>query len=395
MSSFSPVNESPAESVQLPAEYLVDGDEWMKFNVGGTMLETMRANIDKLRSSFFAQLLDRGIGDDHAPIDVIYRIDRDPQALQVFFNYGRYGKIVSVPEHISESFLLHEHKFYGMQNTIANAVRTYFVERSKGPMSIQLERVTITELAMDKKYLHHNVYGIIRGTQLCCFTNVLGKGVCYKDVGRFFIYEKPHEKQTALFRTNCWRCKHIVCLADDALIGLEGWCHKCSLCLRCQDILCESSSKRDNVDDPDSYPNGNAIVRKTASAVFVSNTSPNVLTLEPSYKEAVSDEDDDKEVDLRVMITDPLADMALKNKQKGVSGMSSKKFSLIPPEDEGSKLIEPQNNRLKLPKIHASKAVPAGSGISIAKGMRYMRRNTEPAALNIDQFANFLDRGEW
>lgn len=82
-----------------------------------------------------------------------------------------------------------------MQNTSADAIRSYFVERTKGPTSIQLEKVTITELAMDKKYLHHNVYGIIRGTQLCCFTNILGKGVCYKDVGRFFIYEKPHEKR--------------------------------------------------------------------------------------------------------------------------------------------------------------------------------------------------------
>lgn len=87
MSSFASIKELPAESVRLPVEYVVDGDEWVKFNVGGTMLETTRASIEKLRSLFFAQLLDRGIDDVHASVDGIYRIDRDPQALQVILYY--------------------------------------------------------------------------------------------------------------------------------------------------------------------------------------------------------------------------------------------------------------------------------------------------------------------
>lgn len=107
-----------------------------------------------------------------------------------------------------------------------------------------------------------------------------------------------------------------------------------------------------------------------------------------------SEEDDQEEIDLRAMIKDPLAEVALRNKQKGFSGMSSKKFSLVPPEDDGSKLIEPPSDRLRLPKIHVPKAEGASES-SIAKGMRHLRRKTEPAALNIDQFAQFLNRGEW
>lgn len=110
--------------------------------------------------------------------------------------------------------------------------------------------------------------------------------------------------------------------------------------------------------------------------------------------EEVSEEDDQEEIDLRAMIKDPLAEVALRNKQKGFSGMSSKKFSLVPPEDDGSKLIEPPSSRVRLPKIHVPKAEGASES-SIAKGMRHLRRKTEPAALNLDQFANFLDRKEW
>lgn len=218
--------------------------------------------------------------------------------------------------------------------------------------------------------------------------------------GAFLIISNT---DTALFRTSCWRCKHAICLADDALIGLEGWCHKCSLCLRCQDILCESSSKKSNEnhnDAADSDSNAYTVVRKTASAVFVSNVvaAPTVLTPErqaPSNDaEEVSEEDDQEEIDLRAMIKDPLAEVALRNKQKGFSGMSSKKFSLVSPEDDGSKLIEPPSSRVRLPKIHVPKAEGASES-SIAKGMRHLRRKTEPAALNLDQFANFLDRKEW
>ena len=95
---------------------------------------------------------------------------------------------------------------------------------------------------------------------------------------------------------------------------------------------------------------------------------------------------------MRSFIKDPVSEIKLKNKKKGVSGLASRKFSLIPPEDNGVKNIGASNSRLKLPMI-PNKAVAAKS--DIPKGVRHKRRYTEPAALNIDQFANFLQGGEW
>ncbi|XP_071502987.1 uncharacterized protein [Diadema antillarum] len=390
--SRTPIGELPAESLQLPAEYLVDGEQWLRFNVGGVMLETTRATVDKLHSSFFSLLLDSSGDDVRAPVDGVYRIDRDPQALHVFFNYGRYGKIVVVPEHVSESFLIHEHKFYGMSDALLDAIKKYFVERSAAPSTIQLERVTITEMAMDKRYLHHNVYGLIRGTQLCCFTNVPGKGVCYQDVGRWFAYEKPRDKYPALFRTSCSRCSHTVCLADDALIGLEGWCHKCSLCLRCQDILCNDPDVREdkarNVDEVNSK--GNRVVRKTASAIFVSEVAPVALSPELSSEEDSDVEDEQTDQGLVGKVKDPLAEMMLKNRRTGVEGLASRRFSLLPSDVDQSKFIEP-SGKMRLPQIPNGAATKA----KVSKEARRTRRFTEPAALNIDQFAQFLKGGNW
>ena len=84
----------------------------------------------------------------------------------------------------------------------------------------------------------------------------------------------------ALFRATCLLCERKICVADDPIIGLEGWCHKCQLCLRCQDILC--SVLPDEFETEENKGKGNLAtandtsqqVRKTASVVFVCETKP-------------------------------------------------------------------------------------------------------------------------
>lgn len=85
----------------------------------------------------------------------------------------------------------------------------------------------------------------------------------------FFVVSVP-----ALFRAPCLKCGHIVCFADDPLIGTEGWCHKCHLCLRCQDILCEGLADEGGTT---TTPHGGRynlredIIRKTATVTFVND----------------------------------------------------------------------------------------------------------------------------
>ena len=42
----------------------------------------------------------------------VYRIDRDPEVFQILLNYGRYGRITGVPDHVTEDFVLQEVEFY-------------------------------------------------------------------------------------------------------------------------------------------------------------------------------------------------------------------------------------------------------------------------------------------
>ncbi|XP_022099044.1 uncharacterized protein LOC110983789 [Acanthaster planci] len=238
--------ELPADSQHFPAQDIFDKSQWLKFNLGGTMLETTRASLERLRSEFFSLLLDHDetndddVSKDASPSDGVYRIDRDADALRVLLNYGRYGKVVAVPEHITEAFLLSEIKFYRMHAEVERAVREFFEVKRLGPNSVRIENVTITEMAMDKGRLHHNVYDVIRTSNIRCYTKVPGSGTCYCEVDHLFDYEMPHSKRPALFRATCLQCRRKVCVADDPIVGLEGWCHKCHLCLRCQDILCDA-----------------------------------------------------------------------------------------------------------------------------------------------------------
>lgn len=195
--SESPSNqELPADSVQLPAADIVDKYQWIKFNVGGVPLETTRASVDALKSEFLALLLDSNTEDVNERVNdgAVYRIDRDPEALRVFFNYGRYGKVVAIPDHLSKTFLEEEGKFYKLDDKVLRDLNHYFEEKSKGPSSVQLERVSITEMAMDKYLMHHNVYGILRGTNIMCFTKVPKEGSCHKDVTSKFLFETPRPK---------------------------------------------------------------------------------------------------------------------------------------------------------------------------------------------------------
>ncbi|XP_038063340.1 uncharacterized protein LOC119734032 [Patiria miniata] len=298
--AHSSQGELPAYSKHYPAENIIDKTQWVKLNLGGTMLETTRASLERLKSEFLSLLLDPDDEDvctgSHAPSDGIYRIDRDADALRVLLNYGRYGQVVAVPEHITEAFLLSEIRFYRMHAEVERAVREFFEAKRLGPNSVRVETVTITEMAMDKGRLHHNVYDVIRGSNICCYTKVPRSGTCYRDVGHLFVYEMPHSKFPALFRATCLQCRRKVYVADDPIIGLEGWCHKCRLCLRCQDVLCDAVPDEAAVTNEDgkkarelqtlssSQNETHFEVRKTASVVFVCDTRQPKRSPSPEVK---------------------------------------------------------------------------------------------------------------
>ncbi|XP_072047188.1 uncharacterized protein [Amphiura filiformis] len=262
--------ELPTDTDHLPAEELIDKNRWLKFNVGGVMLETTRDTIDRLQSPFLSLLLDPDSEDVEPPPDGIYRIDRNPEAFQILLDYARYGRIVGNPETLGEEFLLEEIEYYKMDRSVVKCVTDYFDEKKKAPNAggIEVEKISITEMSLNKEYKHHNSYGITHTTNIACYTSVPGgKGVCQTDVQSLFLYETAYLRFPALFRAPCLKCGHIICFADDPLIGTEGWCHKCHLCLRCQDMLCEGLS--DDGDSTGQQSIQEDLIRKTAKVVFL------------------------------------------------------------------------------------------------------------------------------
>ena len=189
--------ELPGDSKNYPAQKIIDKTQWVKFNVGGYSLETTRKTVDKLQSAFLDLLLDNEILNDakEAPTDGVYRIDRDPEVFHILLNCGRYGRIVGVPEHISEEFILQEIEFYKMGHHVSDAVLKYFEHKRRGPTGIRVERISITETEFKRKHKHHNSYGILGGgSAISCYSGVPGGGTCYADVSHLMLYEKPHSK---------------------------------------------------------------------------------------------------------------------------------------------------------------------------------------------------------
>ncbi len=193
--------ELPTDTDHLPAEELIDKNRWLKFNVGGVMLETTRDTIDRLQSPFLSLLLDPDSEDVEPPPDGIYRIDRNPEAFQILLDYARYGKIVGNPENLGEEFLIEEVEYYKMDRSVVKCVTDYFDDKKKAPNAggIEVEKISITEMSLNKEYKHHNSYGITHTTNISCFTSVPGgKGVCQQDVQNLFLYETAY-----------LRCKYI------------------------------------------------------------------------------------------------------------------------------------------------------------------------------------------
>ena len=190
------MSELPGDSKSLPAQKVIDKTQWVKFNVGGCMLETTRKTVDKLQSSFLDLLLDNEIQEITNPLpEGVFRIDRDPEVFQILLNYGRYGRITGVPDHVTLEFVLQEVEFYKMSHHVRDAVLNFFEQKRKGPNGIRVESVSITETTFKRKHKHHNSYGILGGgATISCYSSIPGGGTCYADVSSLFQYEKPHSK---------------------------------------------------------------------------------------------------------------------------------------------------------------------------------------------------------
>ena len=190
------MSELPGDSKSLPAQKVIDKTQWVKFNVGGCMLETTRKTVDKLQSSFLDLLLDNEIQEITNPLpEGVFRIDRDPEVFQILLNYGRYGRITGVPDHVTLEFVLQEVEFYKMSHHVKDAVLNFFEQKRKGPNGIRVESVSITETTFKRKHKHHNSYGILGGgATISCYSSIPGGGTCYADVSSLFQYEKPHSK---------------------------------------------------------------------------------------------------------------------------------------------------------------------------------------------------------
>lgn len=179
----------------------------------------------------------------------------------------------------------------------------------------------------------------------------------------------PSPTDPALFRASCRRCSHKICMADDPLIGLEGWCHKCGLCLRCQDILCETS--RADVPTPGSSSEdpGSSIIRKTAQVVFMheevhpSNQGGAYDRGHPSHDAALGDEDSDHEI---------------------LQGQTSRR-SVV-------------DNTLNLPKLPRLKVTRESTQQFFPAIKPHTRRRSLPAPSSLDSvksFEEFLLNGKW
>ncbi|XP_078577964.1 BTB/POZ domain-containing protein KCTD17-like [Branchiostoma floridae x Branchiostoma japonicum] len=88
-----------------------DGEsDWVRLNVGGTMFETTRTTLARLKSQFLDRLLAEDSGFSR-PADGVYKIDRDPEVFRVLLNFGRHGQFL-LNSHVTAAMLEADADFY-------------------------------------------------------------------------------------------------------------------------------------------------------------------------------------------------------------------------------------------------------------------------------------------
>lgn len=169
-------------------------------------------------------------------------------------------------------------------------------------------------------------------------------------------------------------------MADDPLIGVEGWCHKCARCLKCQDILCESN----RADVPGTSADGNNIIRKTAQVVFVQeeDSSPRPLLV---HQEAVYN-------------PSIIRETAPEDTDDGVEHDGSRDHAILQGQSRRKSVVDESLNLPKLPRLKINAPARDSTQQFFPAIKPNLRRSSLPARSSLESvrsFEEFLLNGKW
>jgi hypothetical protein len=201
--------------------------------------------VDKMNSDFMRRLLDPDSG-FAIPADHIYRVDADPECFACILHLVRFGILPSNSGGYQQ--LMTEAGFWGVVDVVQNAIEGAAAERGRLlQQKLRSNRwhfdvAVQNAMSAAAKKLHHNRREDDGHGRVYC-TDCGNRDID----SRFYAAGGLFSKFASNY-TTCKNCKKMV-LYDPQL----NWCHKCSLCKKCQASSCPNDyncNSRDHICRP-------------------------------------------------------------------------------------------------------------------------------------------------
>lgn len=171
-------------------------DRVYQLKVGGKRFTVDSEDVEKLGSNFLSTLVDPE-SSFARPEDGIFVIEADAACFSAFLHLSRFGLLRKLS--VAGKIVLEQTGFWGIREEVAGQLHMI---RKK-----QLELTKVIQLHERAKG-HHNFNRHGSSERICCTDCGLGNTMKYV----------------------CIKCNRVIVYKKDL-----GWCHKCELCIDCQD----------------------------------------------------------------------------------------------------------------------------------------------------------------